>query len=294
VRFWIDPWLNDTPLIESFPAFFDICQGQDWMFEKVIDSGMDVSFRRRMPPAMAAQWEHIKTCALAHPSSSVADGVSWSLNINGRFSTKSMYQYLERSLAGSHNKWIWKAKLPLKIKVFMWQLFQIAILTRDNLKKRKWPGSPLYSFCAQHESARHLFFECSNAKVVWGTLGGILGSNLCPLSLWQSIAWLYRFYSKGKRFHMFLLAAICWGIWNVRNKITFDHVMVRSPLVSIATICSFMHSWAGLYGAEDGDKIKAGADQILQRASALHAETPLAPPTPSAGQNVLMITNGGS
>jgi hypothetical protein len=55
-----------------------------------------------------------------------------------------------------------------------------------------------------------------------------------------------------------------------------------------------MHSWAGLYGAEDGDKIKAGADQILQRASALHAETPLAPPTPSAGQNVLMITNGGS
>jgi hypothetical protein len=122
-------------LIESFPALFDICQGQDWTFEKVIDSGMDVPFRRRMPPAMAAQWEHIKTCALAHPSSSVADGISWSLNANGRFSTKSMYQHLERSLAGSHNKWIWKAKIPLKIKVFLWQLFQNVIPIRDNLKK---------------------------------------------------------------------------------------------------------------------------------------------------------------
>jgi hypothetical protein len=93
---------------------------------------------------------------------------------------------------------------------------------------------------------------------------------------------------------MFLLAAIYWGIWNVRNKIIFGHVMVRSPLASIATICSFMYSGAGLYGAEDGDKIKAGADQILQRASSLHAEVPLAPPTPSVRQNVLMITNGGS
>jgi hypothetical protein len=27
VRFWIDPWLNDTPLVESVPVLFDICQG---------------------------------------------------------------------------------------------------------------------------------------------------------------------------------------------------------------------------------------------------------------------------
>jgi hypothetical protein len=34
VRFWIDPWLNNTHLFEAFPALFDICQWQDSTFEK--------------------------------------------------------------------------------------------------------------------------------------------------------------------------------------------------------------------------------------------------------------------
>jgi hypothetical protein len=82
-----------------------------------------------------------------------------------------MYQHIEKNLDGSHNKWIWKVKIPLKIKIFLWQLFQNAIL--DNLKKRNLVGSPLCSFCYQKETMRHLFFECSNAKVVWGNLGEI-------------------------------------------------------------------------------------------------------------------------
>jgi hypothetical protein len=135
VRFWMDPSLGDTPLCESFPALFDICQGQDWTFERAMSCNLDVPFRRRMLPDMISQWERIKTCAFRHPTSLNSDIVSWSLSANGCFSTKSMYQHLEKNLAGSHNKWIWKAKVPLKIKIFLWQLFQNAILTRDNLKK---------------------------------------------------------------------------------------------------------------------------------------------------------------
>jgi hypothetical protein len=56
-------------------------------------------------------------------------------------------------------KWIWSTKLPLKIKKFMWQLFQDVVLTRDNMKKRKWPGSPICSICRQEETANHLFFS---------------------------------------------------------------------------------------------------------------------------------------
>jgi hypothetical protein len=77
-----------------------------------------------------------------------------------------MYQHLERNLAGYHTKWIWKARIPLKIKILLWQLFRDAILTRDNLRRRKWTGSPLRSFCNQNGTARHLFFDCGNAKVV--------------------------------------------------------------------------------------------------------------------------------
>jgi hypothetical protein len=54
---------------------------------------------------MVSQWDFIKTCALS-PSSLNSDIVTWSLSANGCFSTKSMYQHLEKNLDGSHNKWI--------------------------------------------------------------------------------------------------------------------------------------------------------------------------------------------
>jgi hypothetical protein len=69
-----------------------------------------------------------------------------------------MYVFLEKTISGANYKWIWGAKLPLKIKIFMWQLFQNAIVTRDNMKKRKCPRSPVCSFCREYESALYLMF----------------------------------------------------------------------------------------------------------------------------------------
>jgi hypothetical protein len=37
-------------------------------------------------------------------------------------------------------KYIWKMKVLLKIKIFMWFLHQKVILTKDNLAKRNWTG----------------------------------------------------------------------------------------------------------------------------------------------------------
>jgi hypothetical protein len=193
------------------------------------------------------------------------DGVVWGLTPNKRFSTKSVYQCLERNIAGSHNKWIWKAKIPLKIKIFLWQLFQNAVQTRDNLKRRKWEGSPLCSFCNQIETANHLFFSCSHARVLWGTLGTMFGASTCPNSLWQCWTWLLAYFPRGKKFHMLLLAAGCWAIWNVRNQITFEKKVVKSPMVTIFSMCAFLRYWAGLYG-DDAEKVRGGADQLMQKA----------------------------
>jgi hypothetical protein len=54
------------------------------------------------------------------------------LNKNVKFSTKSVYILLEKNVAGATYKWIWSAKIPLKIKIFMWQFFQNAC-REDNL-----------------------------------------------------------------------------------------------------------------------------------------------------------------
>jgi hypothetical protein len=112
------------------------------------------------------------------------------------------YQNLERNISGANNKWIWKAKFPLKIKIFMWRLFRDAIMTRDNLKKRDWPGSRICSFCGQNETAIHLMFSCSHARVFWGVVGAMVKTNTCPGSLWQCMSWFYAFFPYGRKFYV--------------------------------------------------------------------------------------------
>jgi hypothetical protein len=85
---------------------------------------------------------------------------------------------MESNLAGANNKRIWKARLPLKIKIFLWQLNYDAILTRENMRKRNWPGCPNCSFCDNVEMAKHLFFSCGVAKVVWGAVGACRRKNM--------------------------------------------------------------------------------------------------------------------
>jgi hypothetical protein len=65
----------------------------------------------------------------------------------------------------SHNSYLWKIKIPLKIKVFLWLLYREAILTKNNVVKRNRHGNEMCSFCNNHETI-HLFFECVLAKFI--------------------------------------------------------------------------------------------------------------------------------
>jgi hypothetical protein len=78
-----------------------------------------------------------------------------------------MYHCLMNSPNDEQNKKLWKFKLPLKIKVFLWNLCRGAILTKDNLAKRRWKGNLTCSFCNRNESIHHLFFDCYMANNIW-------------------------------------------------------------------------------------------------------------------------------
>ena len=226
---------------------------------------LDIPFRRRLTPILLQQWNVNKNAAFAVPLSSVGDEISWSLNHNGKFSTASVYHHLERSITGPDNKIIWKAKLPLKIKVFLWQLFQDAILVRENTMKRKWLGCPVSSFCNNIETVGHLFFTCASVKVVWGILGACLETNTCPQNICQSLVWFYKFLPNNRKFYTLLLAAIAWSIWTIRDKITFENYRMRSPEVIVYTVASFMGHWGGLYDEGDVVKIRDGVKKLMEK-----------------------------
>jgi hypothetical protein len=47
-----------------------------------------------------------------------------------------VYEHLTIGDVGTDYKKVWSAKMPTKIKIFMWLIEQDAILTKDNLLKR--------------------------------------------------------------------------------------------------------------------------------------------------------------
>jgi hypothetical protein len=62
----------------------------------------------------------------------------WRWAANKVFSVKSVYNHLTKNEVGVDYRRVWKAKLPEKIKIFMWFLEQKVVLTKDNTIRRKW------------------------------------------------------------------------------------------------------------------------------------------------------------
>jgi hypothetical protein len=55
---------------------------------------------------------------------------------------------------------IWRMKIPLKIKIFIWYVKKGVILTKDNLVRRNWKGSKTCCFYSKPGTIQHFFLEC--------------------------------------------------------------------------------------------------------------------------------------
>lgn len=140
-----------------------------------------------------------------------------------------MYNHLTSDEEGNAHSKIWKAKIPYKIKIFLWLLEQGATLTKDNMIKRKWIGDPTCRFCDAVETTDDLFFQCPTSKVVWGIITGCLGTTVIPSNINQYWKWIDKYLPQLKQIHGFGLAAICWAIWNARNRACFEKKTYQTP-----------------------------------------------------------------
>ena len=95
------------------------------------------------------------------------DWFVWQRSTTGIFSVKTMYEDFMNGLPRFPLKYLWKLKIPLKIKIFMWFLYKKVLLTKDNLAKWNWTGSKKCYFCDSEETIEHLFLFCPFAKMIW-------------------------------------------------------------------------------------------------------------------------------
>ena len=149
------------------------------------------------------------------------DQLCWKLTRSGHFTVKSMYDVINSSVI-PNSKHVWKVKVPLKIKVFMWFVHKQVILTKDNLVKRNWTGSTRCSFCDRDETIKHLFFDCPLAKVLWHTVH--IAFNISPPNSVSTLfgTWFVGIESEITRHIRVGVCALLWAIWNRRNDLAFN------------------------------------------------------------------------
>jgi hypothetical protein len=95
------------------------------------------------------------------------DTFIWKLTESGQFAVRSLYAELLNGNTKFLRKYLWKIKVPLKIRIFMWFLNRKEILTKDNLAKRNWTGCKKCAFCDEEETIEHLFLKCKFARLIW-------------------------------------------------------------------------------------------------------------------------------
>jgi hypothetical protein len=69
-----------------------------------------------------------------------ADVFMWNLHQDGKFTVCSLYLPLINNGVAHMNRQLWRLKVPLKIKIFMWYMRKEVVLTKDNLSLRNGGG----------------------------------------------------------------------------------------------------------------------------------------------------------
>jgi hypothetical protein len=137
-RFWQDVWIGTCALRVAFPGIYEICNQQEWTVAKVMrNENLNLTFRRNFGATQTIEWSELRTLIDGMSLTQAPDNVKWIFEKSGEFSTATLYR--ELTFTRIINKWmmnILRAKLPLKIKIFLWQVCNDKVQSAEQLKKK--------------------------------------------------------------------------------------------------------------------------------------------------------------
>lgn len=154
----------------------------------------------------------------------------WHRDSNGFYFVKSAYQLLCTAETNSPElfyKKLWSGGAPLKVKAFVWKLFQDRVPSMQNLVSRNVSlNSSVCRGCnKEQESAAHLFFQCEKFSKVWyeclkwwGLMSSMQGN--CKSHFEQFSGLVVGSVNQISLWEMIWYATI-WVIWSARNALIF-------------------------------------------------------------------------
>jgi hypothetical protein len=247
IRFWEDTLLGGTTLAAQYPSLYSVVRHKDQTIAQVLASvPLNIEFRCSLLGARWNRWLHLLHRLIDVQLENHDDEFRWRLTQTGKFTVKSMYIDLLNDNTVYLHKYLWKMKVPLKTKIFMWFVHRKEILNKDNLAKRNWPGSSKCCFCEQNESTDHLFIKCPFAKIIWQIV--YMALNITPpVNIAHMFGtWLNGIVKSKKRNIRVGVCAILTAIWHVRNDFIFNKSCFPTFLQVIPLTVHWIHMWSYL------------------------------------------------
>jgi hypothetical protein len=117
-----------------FPSLFQKCADPDISIDQAyVDSTWQILFRGNFNLVELQLWQELLGILEGISLDEDHDKLSWTLDPSRSFTTKLLYQTVIKSLEVPITSFIWEHPIPLKIKIFTWQLAQGCLPSNDQI-----------------------------------------------------------------------------------------------------------------------------------------------------------------
>jgi hypothetical protein len=125
-------------LKDQSPLLFNICNEFDVTVAEAAARGWLFSYRRWLSADLIIQEAKLRE-KLDNVTLVPEDDIHvWDWTKSGLFTVKSVYKDISSLGIDRSFKHLWKSKIPLKIKVWLWLIWHNAIVTKDIMSERGW------------------------------------------------------------------------------------------------------------------------------------------------------------
>ena len=148
---------------------------------------------------------------------------------------------------------LWKAPIPLKIKIFLWQLLRDRLPSGTEVIKRQGPGNGICPLCDVPETGHHIFFACTTARFLWRFVREALGPDWEATDLAEFVQANANQPNIRRRLFWLVFAALTWTLWMTRNKMVIERVFLRRASDMLFKFLAFLQHWHPLSRRRDTD-----------------------------------------
>ena len=263
ILFWKDWWTGESPLADRYSRLFEICSNPEILISQAHQGdGWHLRFRRTFGREELALWQQLFAEIGDLEPSSEADLMRWALEPSALFSVSSLYYKLLQTSEEKVPQFLWAAKLPHKIKIFLWLRARGRLPAGDQLKLRHVPSDGYCSLCGEWEDTNHIFFSCVFAKLLWSGFRESFGLLWNPQTFDQFWALLLAIRPADRKFVWLLFSAQSWALWNIRNKFTIESVFPNQAADCFFKSGILLQQWRPLSKPEDHARIDVMISQL--------------------------------